>query len=58
MRSAGNRGRQLSIMFGALAWDVVFIVLGVVLLFKVTGYNFMVAGAMLTAGAVADLKRW
>jgi APA family basic amino acid/polyamine antiporter len=43
LKSAANRGRQLNIMFGALIWDVVFIVLGVVLLFKVTGYDFMVA---------------
>ncbi|HET7028096.1 MAG TPA: APC family permease [Candidatus Limnocylindrales bacterium] len=43
LKSAANRGRQMSIMFGALIWDVVFIVLGVILLFKVTGYDFMVA---------------
>ena len=43
LKSAANRGRQMGIMFGALAWDVIFICLGVVLLFKVTGYNFMVA---------------
>jgi APA family basic amino acid/polyamine antiporter len=43
LKSASNRGRQLNIMFGALIWDVVFIVLGVILLFKVTGYDFMVA---------------
>ncbi len=43
LKSAANRGRQLGIMFGALAWDVIFIVLGVLLLFKVTGYDFMVA---------------
>ncbi|MFL5779081.1 MAG: APC family permease [Chloroflexota bacterium] len=43
LKSASNRGRQLSVMFGALTWDVVLIVLGVILLFKVTGYDFMVA---------------
>jgi APA family basic amino acid/polyamine antiporter len=43
LKSASNRGRQLGVMFGALAWDVVFIALGVILLFKVTGYDFMVA---------------
>jgi basic amino acid/polyamine antiporter, APA family len=43
LKSAANRRRQMSIMFGALVWDVVFIVLGVLLLFKVTGYDFMVA---------------
>ena len=43
LKSAMNRPRQLTIMFGALAWDVIFIVVGVMLLFKVTGYDFMVA---------------
>ena len=43
LKSAANRSRQMSIMFGALAWDVIFIVIGVLLLFKVTGYDFMVA---------------
>ncbi|HEY7736432.1 MAG TPA: APC family permease [Candidatus Limnocylindrales bacterium] len=43
LKSASNRGRQMNIMFGALVWDVVFIVIGVLLLFKVTGYDFMVA---------------
>jgi basic amino acid/polyamine antiporter, APA family len=56
LKSAANRRRQLSIMFGALTWDVIFIVLGVVLLFKVTGYDFMVAVNTITdaaTGAVA-----
>ena len=43
LKSASNRSRQTGIMFGALAWDVIFIVIGVLLLFKVTGYDFMVA---------------
>ena len=30
-------------MFGALVWDVVFIVLGAILFFKVVGYDFVVA---------------
>jgi basic amino acid/polyamine antiporter, APA family len=51
LKSAANRGRQLNVMFGALVWDVVFIVLGVLLLFKVTGYDFMVA--VNTAGNAA-----
>jgi amino acid transporter len=56
LKSAANRGRQLNIMFGALIWDVVFIVIGVLLLFKVTGYDFMVAVNTVTdpaTGAVA-----
>jgi amino acid transporter len=51
LKSASNRGRQLSIMFGALVWDVAFIALGAALLFKVTGYDFMVA--VNTAGNTA-----
>ncbi len=43
LKSASNRGRQMSIMFGALVWDVLFIAIGALLLFKVTGYDFMVA---------------
>lgn len=43
LKSASNRSRQTGIMFGALAWDVIFIIVGVLLLFKVTGYDFMVA---------------
>jgi amino acid transporter len=43
LKSASNRSRQMGIMFGALAWDVIFIIVGVLLLFKVTGYDFMVA---------------
>lgn len=43
LKSASNRTRQTRIMFGALTWDVIFIVLGVALLFKVTGYDFMTA---------------
>src|SRR5205807_912991 len=38
LKSASNRNRQLGIMFGALAWDVIFIVIGVLLIFKVAGY--------------------
>jgi amino acid transporter len=43
LKSGSNRNRQLGVMFGALSWDTVFIILGVVLLFNVTGYDFMVA---------------
>jgi amino acid transporter len=43
LKSASNRTRQMGIMFGALAWDVLFIIVGVLLLFRVTGYDFMVA---------------
>jgi basic amino acid/polyamine antiporter, APA family len=43
LKSASNRNRQLKIMFTALAWDVVFIVVGVLLIYKVAGYTFMSA---------------
>jgi basic amino acid/polyamine antiporter, APA family len=43
LKSAMNRRRQMTIMFGALAWDVIFIALGAILLFKVTGFDFVVA---------------
>jgi basic amino acid/polyamine antiporter, APA family len=43
LKSASNRRRQLSIMFGALIFDVVLLVIGAVLLFHVAGYNFIYA---------------
>jgi amino acid transporter len=58
LKSAANRARQLSIMFGALAWDVIFIVVGVLLLFKVTGYDFMVAVNSATSGYLIPTGPW
>ncbi len=43
LKSAMNRRRQMTIMIGALGWDVIFIALGAFLLFKVTGFDFVVA---------------
>jgi APA family basic amino acid/polyamine antiporter len=43
LKSASNRRRQMSIMFGALIFDVVLLILGAVLLFHVAGYNFIYA---------------
>ena len=43
LKSAMNRGRQLSIMFGALIFDVLFIALGAILFFRVVGFDFVVA---------------
>jgi amino acid transporter len=51
LKSASNRNRQLGIMFTALAWDVVFICVGVLLIYKVAGYQFM--SAVNTAGNTA-----
>lgn len=43
LKSAMNRRRQMSIMIGALAWDVIFIALGAALLYRVAGFDFVVA---------------
>ena len=43
LKSASNRRRQLTVMFGALIFDVVLLVIGAALLFHVAGYNFMYA---------------
>ena len=48
LKSASNRRRQLTIMFGALVFDVVLLIIGALLLFHVAGYNFVYA---LNAGA-------
>ncbi|HEX3326624.1 MAG TPA: APC family permease [Actinomycetota bacterium] len=51
LKSASNRNRQMSIMFGALIWDTVFISIGVLLIYKVASYSFM--SAVNTAGNAA-----
>lgn len=43
LKSASNRGRQLSVMFGGLLFDGIFIVLGLVLFFKVIPYDLATA---------------
>ncbi len=43
LKSASNRGRQLGIMFGALGWDVLLLIIGALLLFRIAGYNFVYA---------------
>jgi len=43
LKSASNRNRHLKIMFTALTWDVVFICIGALLIYKVAGYSFMSA---------------
>jgi APA family basic amino acid/polyamine antiporter len=50
LKSASNRRRQLNIMFGALIWDVVLLILGAQLLFRIAGYNLIYA---LNAGSPA-----
>jgi amino acid transporter len=43
LKSASNRRRQLSVMFGALTWDTILLIIGVLLLFRIAGYNFVYA---------------
>ncbi len=43
LKSASNRRRQLSVMFGALIWDVVLLILGTQALFRIAGYNLVYA---------------
>jgi basic amino acid/polyamine antiporter, APA family len=43
LKSASNRRRQLTVMFGALVFDVVLLIIGALLIFHVAGYNFMYA---------------
>ena len=43
LKSAANRRRQLSVMFGALTWDTILLIIGVLLLFRIAGYNFVYA---------------
>ena len=51
LKSASNRGRQLSVMFGGLLFDGIFIVLGLVLFFRVVPYDL--ATALNTGGNTA-----
>jgi basic amino acid/polyamine antiporter, APA family len=48
LKSAADRGRQLWVMFGGLLWDGLFIVIGLVLFFKVIPYDL--AAALNTGG--------
>ena len=48
LKSAADRGRQLSVMFGALLLDGLFIVIGLLLFFNVVPYDL--ATALNTAG--------
>jgi APA family basic amino acid/polyamine antiporter len=43
LKSAADRGRQLTVMFGGLLWDGVFIVIGLLLFFKVVPYDLATA---------------
>lgn len=54
MKSAGNRKRQLGIMFTALIWDVGFIALGAMLIFNVLGKEFFTAINFLSTTAASQ----
>ncbi len=41
LKSAGNLRRQLSVMIGALVWDTLFMVIGVLLLYRSAGEQFI-----------------
>src|SRR6201981_1073798 len=41
LKSASNRRRQLSVMFGALIWAVRLLILGAQALFRIAGYNLV-----------------
>ncbi len=51
LKSASSRRRQLSVMFGGLIWDGLFILIGLILFFKVVPYDL--AAALNTAGNTA-----
>ena len=50
LKSGSDRRRQLTVMFGGLLWDGVFIVMGLILFFKVIPYDL---AAALNAGTEA-----
>ena len=54
MKSAGNRNRQLGIMFTALLWDTGFLALGAVLIFNVLGKEFFTAINFLSTTAASQ----
>jgi amino acid transporter len=43
LKSASDRRRQMTVMFGGLLWDGIFITLGLILFFKVIPYDLAVA---------------
>jgi amino acid transporter len=51
LKSASNRNRQMGIMFGALSWNVIGLIAGVLLIYKVAGYQFMVGANTAPNGA-------
>jgi APA family basic amino acid/polyamine antiporter len=48
LKSAGNLRRQLSVMIGALVWDTLFMIIGVLLLYHAAGEQFIASINYLT----------
>jgi APA family basic amino acid/polyamine antiporter len=48
LKSAGNLRRQLSVMIGALIWDTLFMIIGVLLLYHAAGEQFIASINYLT----------
>lgn len=42
LKGASNRQRHVRIMSASLLWNVVFLIMGVLLLYRIVGYDFMV----------------
>ena len=51
LKSAGKLRRQLSVMLGALAWDTIFMIIGVLLLYHSAGERFIASINFLTTTA-------
>jgi APA family basic amino acid/polyamine antiporter len=51
LKSAGNLRRQLSVMLGALVWDTLFMIIGVLLLYRSAGEQFIASINFLTTTA-------
>ncbi|MEO8954081.1 MAG: amino acid permease [Ktedonobacteraceae bacterium] len=48
LKSAGNLRRQFSVMIGALVWDTLFMIIGVLLLYRSAGEQFIASINFLT----------
>jgi amino acid transporter len=51
LKSAGKLRRQLSVMLGALAWDTLFLIIGVLLLYRSAGEQFIASINFLSTSA-------
>ena len=51
LKSAGKLRRQLSVMLGALAWDTIFLIIGVLLLYRSAGEQFIASINFLSTSA-------